>query len=101
MALQDEGKFVEWIPLQNDIKLKSELVNCSTNNKLIFKFDVEDLKCVKKLSYPPTPPQLVFILKSGTTCPALHFHDGGTSLIISKLENYLPLERTYAGHQDS
>ena len=56
-------------------------------------FDVTDLKSFKRSKPKLGWSYLIFILRCGTTCPALHFHRGGTSSFIKQLDNYLSIKK--------
>ena len=58
-----------------------------------------NFKVTKLLSIRRSDPKLawpyaVFILKDGTTQPALHFHSGGITSMISRLQRYIWLTRS-------
>lgn len=60
-----------------------------------------NFKVTKLLSIRRSDPKLawpyaVFILKDGTTQPALHFHSGGITGMISRLQRYIWLTRSSA-----
>lgn len=63
--------------------------------RFVINFDVHDLKSVRKSRPALGWPRLIFILKCGTTCPALHFHDGKCQSVINELQKYLNISRFY------
>ncbi|XP_064628658.1 TBC1 domain family member 15-like isoform X2 [Lineus longissimus] len=63
-------------------------------HKNIIKFDVTDLKSFRRSKPSLGWSYLIFILKDGTTYPALHFHQGGTKILIKELERYLAIKRS-------
>ena len=65
----------------------------NSNHKFDINFDITDLK-----SFRRSKPQLgwsyiVFVLRCGTTHPALHFHKGGTRELIDELNKYLIIKK--------
>lgn len=65
----------------------------TSQHKYIIDFDIRDLKSFKRSRPNLGWSYLIFILKCGTTYPALHFHQGGTKAIIKELEKYLIIKR--------
>lgn len=62
-------------------------------HKYIIDFDVTDLKSFKRSRPNLGWSYLIFILKCGTTYPALHFHKGGTKLFMKDLEKFLSVKK--------
>ena len=56
-------------------------------------FDINDMKSFKRSKPNLGWSYLIFILKCGTTCPALHFHHGGTTLFIKQLDEHLSIKK--------
>lgn len=61
----------------------------------VINFDIRDMKCFKESKKSSSWKHLVFILKCGTTYPALHFHNGGTDLLIDELQKHLTIHRWF------
>ncbi len=62
--------------------------------KYVIDFDIKDLKSFKRSRPNLGWSYLIFILKCGTTYPALHFHQGGTKALIKEMEKYLIIKRS-------
>ncbi|XP_074662893.1 TBC1 domain family member 15-like [Tubulanus polymorphus] len=63
-------------------------------HKQIINFDITDLKSFKRSNPSLGWSYIHFLLKDGTTYPALHFHQGGTTALIKHLEKYLSIKRS-------
>ncbi|GFO47229.1 TBC1 domain family member 15 [Plakobranchus ocellatus] len=57
-------------------------------------FDVLDLKSFKRSAPNHGWAYIIFILKDGTTYPALHFHNGGSKALLKELENFIHIRRS-------
>ena len=57
--------------------------------KYVVNFDIKDLKTFRRSKPSLGWSYLIFILKCGTTFPALHFHHGGTKHVIQELRKHL------------
>ena len=64
----------------------------SGQHKFIVNFDIRDLKSIRKSRMGLGYSFLIFILKCGTTYPALYFHRGGTKLVMSELRKHLTVQ---------
>jgi len=60
--------------------------------KYIVNFDIKDLKTFRRSKPSLGWSYLIFILKCGTTFPALHFHHGGTKQVIQELRKHLHIK---------
>lgn len=56
-------------------------------------FDVLDLKSFKRSAPNHGWAYIIFILKDGTTYPALHFHSGGSKALLRDLEQFVHIRR--------
>lgn len=56
-------------------------------------FDVLDLKSFKRSAPNHGWAYIIFILKDGTTFPALHFHNGGSKALLKELEKFVHIRR--------
>lgn len=57
-------------------------------------FDVEDLKSFKRSAPTHGWAYIIFILKDGTTYPAVHFHNGGSKALLKELEKFVHIRRS-------
>ncbi|XP_041352062.1 TBC1 domain family member 15-like isoform X2 [Gigantopelta aegis] len=57
-------------------------------------FDVLDLKSFKRNAPNHGWAYIIFILKDGTTFPALHFHTGGSKALLKDLEKFVHIRRS-------
>ncbi|GFR95296.1 histone-lysine N-methyltransferase SETMAR [Elysia marginata] len=57
-------------------------------------FDILDLKSFKRSAPNHGWAYIIFILKDGTTFPALHFHNGGSKALLKELENFIHIRRS-------
>ena len=56
-------------------------------------FDVLDLKSFKRSAPTHGWAYIIFILKDGTTYPAVHFHNGGSKALLKELEKFVHIRR--------
>ena len=56
-------------------------------------FDVLDLKSFKRSAPNHGWAYIIFILKDGTTYPAVHFHNGGSKALLKELEKFVHIRR--------
>jgi len=56
-------------------------------------FDVIDLKSFKRSAPSHGWAYIIFILKDGTTYPAVHFHNGGSKALLKELEKFVHIRR--------
>uniref|UniRef100_A0A0L8GZX2 TBC1 domain family member 15 n=1 Tax=Octopus bimaculoides TaxID=37653 RepID=A0A0L8GZX2_OCTBM len=108
-----EGLFVEWkaeeVPSSDEhdwavvgnavgykLDRQSESVTINskteTRKKYNISFDILDLKSLKTNSVHHGWKYFIFILKDGTTYPALHFHSGGSSEFFSLLSQHVCIQ---------
>ncbi|KAK7107602.1 TBC1 domain family member 15-like isoform X2 [Littorina saxatilis] len=57
-------------------------------------FDILDLKSFKRSAPNHGWAYIIFILKDGTTFPALHFHNGGSKALLKELEKFIHIRRS-------
>ncbi|XP_045196515.1 TBC1 domain family member 15-like isoform X2 [Mercenaria mercenaria] len=57
-------------------------------------FDVLDLKSFKRSAPSHGWAYIIFILKDGTTYPAVHFHNGGSKALLKELEKFIHIRRS-------
>ncbi|KAL3884053.1 hypothetical protein ACJMK2_030276 [Sinanodonta woodiana] len=57
-------------------------------------FDVLDLKSFKRNAPNHGWAYIIFILKDGSTFPALHFHSGGSKALLKELEKFVHIRRS-------
>ena len=65
-------------------------------SKYAIYFNTADLHSIRRSDPKLTWSYAVFILKDGTTLPALHFHSGGISEMIRRLQRYIWLTKLVA-----
>lgn len=76
-----------------------DLISVNMNSKAEIRkkynisFDVLDLKSFKRNAPNHGWAYIIFILKDGTTYPALHFHNGGSKAILQMLGKYIHVKR--------
>lgn len=70
----------------NDMKNERKKYNLS--------FDVLDLKSFKRSAPNHGWAYIIFILKDGTTYPAVHFHNGGSKALLKELEKFVHIRRS-------
>ncbi|XP_029655014.1 TBC1 domain family member 15 isoform X3 [Octopus sinensis] len=108
-----EGLFVEWkaeeVPSSDEhdwavvgnavgykLDRQSESVTINskteTRKKYNISFDILDLKSLKTNSVHHGWKYFIFILKDGTTYPALHFHSGGSAEFFSLLSQHVCIQ---------
>ena len=56
-------------------------------------FDLLDLKSFKRNAPNHGWAYIIFILKDGTTYPALHFHNGGSKAMLQQFGKYIHIKR--------
>ncbi|XP_071942622.1 TBC1 domain family member 15-like [Antedon mediterranea] len=110
-----EGAFVDWHPLSecdfeedhpetdwtvvNTVGYKkNETENVSVHqarkkNVHAMTFDLHDVKSIRRSKPELGWAYLLFTLKDNVAMPALHFHDGGSSEMLKKIEKYVTLTR--------
>ncbi|BFZ25230.1 hypothetical protein BsWGS_28269 [Bradybaena similaris] len=110
-----EGQFIEWkaeefvsdtqneewdivgpVGYRSDRDADSVTVNpkMDTRRKYNIGFNILDLKSFKRSAPSQGWASIIFILKDGTTFPALHFHNGGSKALLKELEQYLQIHRS-------
>lgn len=57
-------------------------------------FDILDLKSFKRSAPNHGWAYIIFILKDGTTFPALHFHNGGSKALLQQFGKYIHIKRS-------
>ena len=62
-------------------------------SKYAIHFDTADLHSIRRSDPKLAWSYAVFILKDGTTLPALHFHSGGISELVRRLQRYIWLTK--------
>lgn len=74
----------------------SDTVNDQKNErkKYNLSFDVLDLKSFKRSAPTHGWAYIIFILKDGTTYPAVHFHNGGSKALLKELEKFVHIRRS-------
>ena len=65
----------------------------NSGHKYRIHFKVTKLHSIRRSDPKLAWPYAVFILKDGTTQPALHFHSGGITAMISRLQRYIWITR--------
>ena len=70
------------------VNMKAEL-----RKKYNISFDILDLKSFKRSAPNHGWAYIIFILKDGTTFPALHFHSGGSKALLQKFGKYIHIKR--------
>lgn len=112
---KSEGNFIEWkaeeflnLESQNEewdvigsVGYRNEGSECVSMNakmdsrrKYNISFDILDLKSFKRSAPNHGWAYIIFILKDGTTFPALHFHNGGSKALLKELENFITIRRS-------
>lgn len=76
--------------------MKSRVSAAPTHHKYVINFDIGDLKSFRRSKPNLGWSYLIFILKCGSTYPALHFHQGGTKAFIKQLEKHLVIKKYVA-----
>ncbi|OWF45003.1 TBC1 domain family member 15-like isoform X2 [Mizuhopecten yessoensis] len=120
LAQKPEGSFIEWKAEdvqsldsnQNDQEWavigttcsvgykpdKDNVVSVSskaeTRKRYNVSFDILDLKSFKRNAPNHGWAYIIFILKDGTTYPALHFHSGGSKALLQQIGKYLHIKRS-------
>lgn len=92
----------DWAVVGNAVAYKAERDTDSvtinsrieTRKKYNISFDLVDLKSIKTSAIHHGWSYLIFILKDGTTYPALHFHSGGTKEFFTLLNNHVHIKRS-------
>lgn len=119
---KENSSFVDWSPIVNEeeeFELESSAYsewNLITQSKhegdadantskrkrrskyAIF-FDTAELHSIKRSDPKLGWSYAVFILKDGTTLPALHFHSGGISELIRRLQRYIWITKSTHNHK--
>ncbi|KAK6171577.1 hypothetical protein SNE40_019734 [Patella caerulea] len=65
-----------------------------SRRKYNISFDILDLKSFKRSAPNHGWAYIIFILKDGTTFPALHFHNGGSKALLKEFEKYVHIRRS-------
>ena len=68
-------------------------VKTAKKTKYVVNFELTDLKSFKRSSPSLGWSYLIFIMKDGTTYPALHFHQGGSKALMKEMERYLYIKK--------
>ncbi|XP_013063521.1 TBC1 domain family member 15-like isoform X1 [Biomphalaria glabrata] len=111
-----EGNFIEWkaeeclshdiqndewdvigsVGFRNDRDSECVSMNAKMDarRKYNISFDVLDLKSFKRNAPNHSWAYIIFILKDGTTFPALHFHNGGSKALLKELETFIHIRRS-------
>lgn len=115
---KDNSSFVDWSPIVNEeeefelessdysewnlvTQSKHEVEDAGANapkrkrrSKYAINFNTSDLHSIRRSDPKLAWSYAVFILKDGTTLPALHFHCGGISELIRRLQRYIWLTKS-------
>lgn len=111
---KQNGSFVDWSPFVNeeeefelessdysewDLVTQSKEEGASAHkkkrrSKYAIHFNTADLHSIRRSDPKLTWSYAVFILKDGNTLPALHFHSGGISEMIRRLQRYIWLTKS-------
>eukprot|EP00794_Sanderia_malayensis_P012824 gene12824-14140_t len=84
-------------PTSQEDSVSTEVVSEeSKKHKYSIHFKATELNSIRRSDPKLAWPYAVFILKDGTTQPALHFHSGGITAMISQLQRYIWLTRASA-----
>ncbi|KAH9508635.1 hypothetical protein Btru_049488 [Bulinus truncatus] len=111
-----EGNFIEWkaeeclshdtqsdewdvigsVGFRNDRDSECVSMNAKMDarRKYNISFDVLDLKSFKRNAPNNGWAYIIFILKDGTTFPALYFHNGGSKALLKELESFIHIRRS-------
>ncbi|XP_059152380.1 TBC1 domain family member 15-like isoform X2 [Physella acuta] len=111
-----EGNFIEWkaedflssesqndewdvigsVGYKSDRDSESVSMNAKMDarRKYNISFDILDLKSFKRSAPNHGWAYIIFILKDGTTFPALHFHNGGSKALLKELESFILIRRS-------
>lgn len=82
------------MPLINSTDVPNgEELKAVLREKYRIHFKVTKLHSMRRSDPKLAWPYAIFILKDGTTQPALHFHSGGITALISHLQRYIWLTR--------
>ncbi|XP_033104782.1 TBC1 domain family member 15-like [Anneissia japonica] len=112
---KSEGAFIDWHPLSecdfeddhpetdwtvvNTVGYKkAETENISVHqarkkSKYAMTFSLHDVKSIRRSKPDLGWAYLLFTLNDNVSLPALHFHDGGSSVMLRKIEKYVTLTR--------
>ena len=82
------NKILTWILLSDASAPKRK-----RRSKYAIHFNTADLHSIRRSDPKLTWSYAVFILKDGTTLPALHFHSGGISEMVRRLQRYIWLTK--------
>ncbi|XP_046581364.1 TBC1 domain family member 15-like isoform X1 [Haliotis rubra] len=90
------GGTVSSVSYKNDREADSVSMNAKMDarRKYNISFDVLDLKSFKRSAPNHGWAYIIFILKDGTTYPALHFHNGGSKALLRDLEQFVHIRRS-------
>jgi len=118
---KDDGTFVEWQPLSTltpevEYEIHSllsgpieyglvttldkkeneeeEIIEKDKSEGYKLGFNVTDIQSIRRSDQRIAWSYAVFVLKDGSTQPALHFHNGGIKQMISSLQRYIWLTRS-------
>ncbi|CAG5121312.1 unnamed protein product, partial [Candidula unifasciata] len=115
LLTKPEGHFIEWkaeeflsdtqneewdivgpVGYRSDRDADSVTVNpkMDTRRKYNIGFNILDLNSFKRNAPSQGWASIIFILKDGTTFPALHFHNGGSKAFLKELEKFLQIHRS-------
>ncbi|XP_064601150.1 TBC1 domain family member 15-like isoform X2 [Liolophura sinensis] len=96
----DGNSDYEWISTTVSFKADKGSENESVNvkqesrRKHNISFNILDLNSFKRSANTHTWAYLIFIMKDGTTYPALHFHGGGSKALLKEMERFVHLKRS-------
>lgn len=96
-----ESKLFKWHSLFCVFLPESVNVKKESRRKHNISFNIHDLNSFKRSANTHTWAYLIFIMKDGTTYPALHFHGGGSKALLKEMERFVHLKRYVtqsAGH---
>lgn len=102
--VENKNKETEWTMVPDTVSYKNgsdKVSDCVVVQKkktqhhvYVINFDIKDMKCFKTSKPSGGWKHLTFIMRCGTTYPALHFHEGGTRKIINELHKHLSINRS-------
>jgi len=76
------------------VEMNIKQTKIKEKHKYVVNFELSDLKSFKRSRPNLGWSYIIFILKCGTTCPALHFHQGGTKALMKELDKYLHVRKS-------
>lgn len=93
----ESSDYSEWDLITQSKKKEEEDANAQKKkrrSKYAIHFDTADLHSIRRSDPKLAWSYAVFILKDGTTLPALHFHSGGISELVRRLQRYIWLTKS-------